>query len=110
MNTPFDRLVTRIVNAFVLPGGRFHGAFRHAVGLDLPDDAQLGRQQFTYAIFDHLSANGVRRREAIKLAQPTLDEYLRFEGIKFGDPSYLWSRSNARDVAEEFFLEHSEAH
>lgn len=109
MISPFDRMVTMIVNAFVLPSGRFHGAFRHAVGLDLPDDAPMSRQQFTYAIFDHLSANGVRRPEALKLAKPTLEQCLREEQIQFGDPDYCWDRRGAQGVADEFFFQHSEA-
>lgn len=45
---------------------------------------------------------------AFDLAVQTTNEYLRDEGIEFGDEDYVWDAGGARDVADDYEVDHWE--
>ncbi len=56
-----------------------------------------------------LMETGMKPREAWELSRSVLLEWVKSEGVQFGDPRYGWDPEGGRAIVEECEIEHWDA-
>lgn len=84
-------------------------AMDRILGVDLPDDVPLTRLQFVVRICRRLYGAGASKAYARERGYPLLLDFLKDEGISFGDSDYAWDGTAAITLTDEYEIAYWDA-